>query len=35
MNKQQKELDKWMKAQKWEYWTPHEMMVRLMVHPVK
>lgn len=30
MNKQQKELDKWMKSQKWQYWTQHEIMVRLM-----
>ena len=30
MNKQQKELDKWMKSQKWDYWTQHEIMVRLM-----
>ena len=30
MKKYQKELDKWMKSQKWEYWTPHEILVRLM-----
>jgi len=30
MNKQQKELDRWMRSQKWEYWTQHEIMVRLM-----
>jgi len=30
MKKYQKELDKWMQEQKWEYWTPHEITVRLM-----
>lgn len=30
MKKYQKELDDWMKSQKWEYWTPHEITVRLM-----
>ena len=30
MKKQQKELDLWMKSQKWEYWTPHEILARLM-----
>lgn len=30
MNKQQKEVDKWMKSQNWPYWTQHEIMVRLM-----
>ena len=30
MNKQQKVLDKWFKEREWDYWTPHEIMVRLM-----
>jgi len=30
MNKHQRELDKWFRSQGWEYWTPHEILVRLM-----
>jgi NTP pyrophosphatase (non-canonical NTP hydrolase) len=30
MEKYQKELDQWFKANNWPYWTPHEIMVRLM-----
>lgn len=30
MKKQQRELDKWFKKKSWDYWTPHEIMVRLM-----
>lgn len=30
MEEHQKELDKWFKDQGWEYWTPHEILVRLM-----
>lgn len=30
MEKYQKELDKWFSEQKWAYWTPHEITVRLM-----
>lgn len=30
MNTHQKKLDTWFKEQEWDYWTPHEIMVRLM-----
>ena len=30
MEKYQKELDQWFKEKKWEYWSPHEILVRLM-----
>lgn len=30
MNKYQKELDDWFKKSGWEYWTPHEILARLM-----
>jgi len=30
MKKYQKQLDAWMESQKWQYWTPHEILVRLM-----
>jgi len=30
MEKYQKELDQWFKTNNWPYWTPHEIMVRLM-----
>jgi NTP pyrophosphatase (non-canonical NTP hydrolase) len=30
MDKYQKELDEWFKKAKWPYWTPHEILVRLM-----
>jgi NTP pyrophosphatase (non-canonical NTP hydrolase) len=30
MNKYQKQLDRWFKKNDWPYWTPHEIMVRLM-----
>jgi len=29
MNKYQKELDAWFKENKWDYWKPHEITVRL------
>ncbi|HEY0964214.1 MAG TPA: MazG nucleotide pyrophosphohydrolase domain-containing protein [Candidatus Paceibacterota bacterium] len=30
MNKEQKELDQWFREQNWPYWTPHEILARLM-----
>jgi len=30
MEKYQKELDKWFQEKGWEYWSPHEILVRLM-----
>jgi len=30
MKKYQKELDDWFKKNGWEYWTPHEILARLM-----
>ena len=29
MDKYQKELDQWFKDNKWQYWTPHEILARL------
>ncbi len=30
MEKYQKELDQWFKENKWPYWSPHEILARLM-----
>lgn len=30
MEKYQKELDNWFKENGWDYWSPHEILVRLM-----
>ena len=30
MNKEQKDIDQWFKDQNWPYWTPHEILARLM-----
>jgi len=30
MKKYQKELDEWFKSEGWEYWSPHEILARLM-----
>lgn len=30
MNKEQQALDQWFKDQHWPYWTPHEILARLM-----
>lgn len=30
MNKEQHELDKWFKEKEWQYWSPHEILARLM-----
>lgn len=30
MNKEQQALDQWFKDQNWPYWTPHEILARLM-----
>ncbi len=30
MNKEQKDIDAWFKERGWEYWTPHEILARLV-----
>ncbi len=30
MNKEQKDIDAWFKESGWEYWTPHEILARLV-----
>lgn len=30
MNKQQQEIDKWFKEKDWSYWSPHEILARVI-----